>query len=226
MPSIAKRSVDEIVQEMMKLAPGAFTDVPVASARETHHLQVQISNHMRPMNLVIRTKRIGNTLRLYKIADVPVVLPAKARKFITKGHAVNLTTSTRMKVIYDAYLLGASRSELAEAFNLGRERVRQITVDYQGCVSKLPSALRPAALNEVVTPYLGAVPPKPVCLMCRGTKNPRAVICAKCQESRRVLATIGSRLRAYKRTKQRGYLSTAMWLIRKHNVKPEYLQLA
>ena len=130
----------------------------------------------------------------------------------------------RREAIAQTWASGDTLEEVGKKFSVTRQRVHQI-------VENLGVAKYQAQRREVNRRLVAEYNPVPVCQRCReplhfnGKKMGR--FCELCNDKLRLVRIVQARLREMGTvSQQRGYdchlyLSTAAYLIRKHNLKPE-----
>ena len=131
----------------------------------------------------------------------------------------------RREAVAQAWAEGDTLDEVGRKFGVTRQRVHQI-------VENLGVAKYQAQRREVNRRLVAQYNPTPVCQRCRellqfngGRKLGR--FCRPCSEKLRLVRIVQARLRESGTVfQQKGYdcyfyLSTAAYLIRKHNLKPE-----
>ena len=121
-------------------------------------------------------------------------------------------------------IAGETFASIAESLSVSRQRVEQIVKTHE-TFSSYPVGERVAALNKFIQPYLDVTAEKPGCLLCEDELNPTKRrlygICANCRKVINSRLSVASRLRSYKTSGKRHYLSQALLLIRRHNMTPE-----
>ncbi|KKN24703.1 hypothetical protein LCGC14_0892060 [marine sediment metagenome] len=130
----------------------------------------------------------------------------------------------RREAVAQAWVAGDTLDEVGRKFGVTQQRVHQI-------VENLGAAKYQAQRREVNRRLVAQYNPTPVCQRCReplqfnGKKLGR--FCKPCSGKLRLVRIVQARLRKVGTVFQsRGYdcyfyLSTAAYLIRKHNLKPE-----
>ena len=146
------------------------------------------------------------------------VIKVKKLEYYPQSRTVSEENRERAKTVQQLVDSGMTYEQVGQQLGVTRQRIEQIYHNF----TLLPVEERVNASNSFMQPYLDAVGEKPVCMVCKVNPS-RGGMCSDCRTASRMRTTIGSRIRCYKKTKKRHFLSMAKYLISKFNMKPEDL---